>query len=116
MKGWVGVRIGSLVVIAPAAPSGSGRPMWLCRCDRGNEVTVRLDSVQEDRTQSCGCLNRTIKDAFAEAVNLATGDVYRARGAKSFVAQTGAPEYHIGDVLSGKRRTTNGFAFREIPS
>lgn len=34
----------------------SKRTLWLCRCDCGNEVIVRSDTLRSNRQHSCGCL------------------------------------------------------------
>ena len=31
---------------------------WICRCDCGNEVTIRMDGLQSGHVKSCGCINR----------------------------------------------------------
>jgi len=48
-------RYGRLVVIAEAE-NIKKRTAWLCRCDCGNEVTVKTDSLRSGDTKSCGCL------------------------------------------------------------
>ncbi len=53
-----GDRFGRLTVVerAPHAPTAGWR--WLCRCDCGEETTVRSRSLRTGNTQSCGCLQR----------------------------------------------------------
>ena len=50
--------IGRLVVICEAGRDAHGKDLWLCRCECGNEVIVRGDSLRNERTTSCGCYNR----------------------------------------------------------
>ena len=49
-----GMRFGRLLVIAYAGPKPS---KWLCRCDCGNEVVLKIGAFSQG-TQSCGCLQR----------------------------------------------------------
>jgi hypothetical protein len=36
--------------------SEKGQRMWLCKCECGNELVVRANSLLSGNTQSCGCL------------------------------------------------------------
>lgn len=53
----IGNRHGRLTVLRQAGYK-NGAAMWLCRCDCGNEVTVRGACLRNGETQSCGCLRR----------------------------------------------------------
>lgn len=49
-----GMRFGRLVVLRQAeARYRGGGAWWLCRCDCGNEVTVRGDRLAAGITKSC---------------------------------------------------------------
>ena len=52
-----GHRFGRLVVIREAGRK-NGHVVWLCRCDCGNEVTVRGNCLTSGHTSSCGCFQR----------------------------------------------------------
>jgi hypothetical protein len=52
-----GDRYGRLVVLSEAERDGYTR-RWLCRCDCGNEVVVRMPLLRTGHTTSCGCLHR----------------------------------------------------------
>jgi hypothetical protein len=52
-----GERIGRLTVIEIAKLTEQGR-WYRCRCDCGNEITVRGASLARENTRSCGCLKR----------------------------------------------------------
>ena len=53
-----GQRFGRLLVLYECGRSKDGCVLWKCRCDCGNECVVRSDVLRNQRTQSCGCLNR----------------------------------------------------------
>ena len=55
----IGQRFGRLTVIAKA-PSIDRNITWLCRCDCGNEKTVRQCCLKRGTTQSCGCLRKEL--------------------------------------------------------
>ena len=55
-----GKRFGRLLVIGRAETDSRGKLSWLCKCDCGNEKTIRGDSLQGDRAKSCGCLQKEI--------------------------------------------------------
>lgn len=58
-----------LTVLRLAKPDNSGNTQWLCKCDCGNETTVRYQHLSTGRTKSCGC-SKTKKvrslDPFSE--------------------------------------------------
>jgi len=52
-------RFGRLVVVGDAPKGDRTKHRWVaCRCDCGNSVGVRLATLREGRTKSCGCLQR----------------------------------------------------------
>jgi hypothetical protein len=59
VKDLTGQRFGRLVVTAWAGRRHEcGASMWICRCDCGKCTTVLGRSLQNKRTQSCGCLRK----------------------------------------------------------
>ena len=52
-----GQRYGRLTVIKEAEKVNN-RITWLCKCDCGNEVTIKSVYLRTGETQSCGCLKR----------------------------------------------------------
>ena len=50
--------IGRLLVIEECGRDSRGRALWRCRCECGNEVIVRGDSLRNENTTSCGCYQR----------------------------------------------------------
>ena len=50
-----GIRYGRLLAREYAGKNRHGQSMWLCNCDCGNEVIIRLYSLRSGNTQSCGC-------------------------------------------------------------
>lgn len=51
-------KFGRLTVIKQNGRDKSKKIMWLCRCDCGNEKTVRGDDLRAGKVQSCGCLHK----------------------------------------------------------
>lgn len=55
-----GERYGRLTVIKEMArtyqPSGQFQRVFLCKCDCGNEKSIRLSHLRFDRVRSCGCM------------------------------------------------------------
>jgi|GEM_PF-6515604 len=52
-----GQRFGKLVVLGKGESKGPGRTTWNCKCDCGNEKTIRGDALKNGYTKSCGsCL------------------------------------------------------------
>jgi hypothetical protein len=51
-----GKRYGRLIVIRRAPNDKFGSARWLCRCDCGQETTVRGGNLRRGTSQSCGCL------------------------------------------------------------
>lgn len=51
-----GQRHGRLTVVHRIPAKGQAR--WLCRCDCGQETTVRGSELREGKTLSCGCWRR----------------------------------------------------------
>jgi len=50
-------RYGRLIVLKQAGRDKHKQALWLCRCDCGNEITVRGSGLRGGHTQSCGCLS-----------------------------------------------------------
>ena len=58
-----GQTFGKLTVVNFAGRSNRRRAMWLCKCECGNEKTVRSDKLTSGKTKSCGGYkDKTIKD------------------------------------------------------
>jgi len=55
----VNQHIGRLTVLYDTGLRGSnGSIVWHCKCDCGNEIDVRSDSLRTGNTASCGCYHR----------------------------------------------------------
>lgn len=55
LRDMTGSRFGRLTVLGRASGGDSRKVYWLCRCDCGNETTVRGDHLRYGLTSSCGC-------------------------------------------------------------
>jgi len=56
-----GQRYGRLVVLRRAAyNTNNNKPLWVCRCDCGNETVVKRRNLVNGTTKSCGCLRREL--------------------------------------------------------
>lgn len=55
---WVGKRIGKLTVIDRGSNTNHGETTWVCRCDCGNEITLRNYYIKYEKKFDCGCVQR----------------------------------------------------------
>ena len=53
-----GQPFGKLTVLRENGRDKHNKVLWLCRCECGNEVTVRGNSLRNWHTTSCGCYQR----------------------------------------------------------
>lgn len=53
-----GQKFNKLTAIKRAGKDKTGRALWLCKCDCGNMITVRLTDLRTGRRKSCGCLRK----------------------------------------------------------
>ena len=53
-----GQKFGRLTVILQSGKGVYSNVLWLCKCDCGNEITVKSNSLNTNHTKSCGCLQR----------------------------------------------------------
>lgn len=53
-----GKVFGRLMVLSRAGVNAAKHPLWKCRCECGQEVTIRGQSLRLGDTQSCGCLHK----------------------------------------------------------
>ena len=61
---YIDKRFGKLTVVECEGVNKSRKPMFICRCDCGNEKEVDLYSLRNGHTSSCGCYNKErIKEA-----------------------------------------------------
>ena len=56
----VGKRFGKLIVESRTEERQNGSIVWKCKCDCGNYKNVPTHSLQNNHTQSCGCLIREV--------------------------------------------------------
>lgn len=59
-KNLKGKRFGRLTVISENGRDCIGNVLWLCKCDCGNEVTVKSSMLNNGHTKSCGCFAKEI--------------------------------------------------------
>ncbi|MGZ4851224.1 MAG: hypothetical protein ACXV2C_07585 [Candidatus Bathyarchaeia archaeon] len=50
-----GARFSRLLVICQSTQTKDRKPAWLCRCDCGNEKTIRAVNLRNGQSTSCGC-------------------------------------------------------------
>ena len=53
-----GQKLNKLTAIKRAGKDKTGRALWLCKCDCGNMITVKLTDLRTGRRKSCGCLQK----------------------------------------------------------
>ena len=55
----IGSRFDRLIVVSDTNNRTSdGCVLWKCKCDCGNEVIVKSQSLLSGNTKSCGCLHK----------------------------------------------------------
>lgn len=54
-----GVRFGRLLALEYAGSYKGSGSQWLCRCDCGKQIIVRLGSLVSENTTSCGCIGNS---------------------------------------------------------
>lgn len=64
-----GQRFGRLTPIKICDKDKEGRPIWLCKCDCGNECKVKRGNLTSGATKSCGCLSKEIHSNNMKLVN-----------------------------------------------
>jgi len=55
-----------LVVLYRESNDKSGKAVWLCRCECGNEKSIRSGDLRTGKSKSCGCLRREKTAKLAE--------------------------------------------------
>lgn len=58
-KDLTGMKFGRLIVLRPGVKT-TKELHWVCLCQCGTEVEVRLSNLKSKHTQSCGCLRREL--------------------------------------------------------
>jgi hypothetical protein len=59
-----GQRFSRLVVVSRGENDQFGKARWLCRCNCGNTITTRSNTLRKGETRSCGCLHlETVRSA-----------------------------------------------------
>lgn len=56
----IGKKFGRLTVLKRMANDKHKKPMWLCKCDCGEEKIVLGLSLKSGNTKSCGCLQKEV--------------------------------------------------------
>lgn len=51
-------KYGRLTVVKRIGINNDKRPLWLCRCECGNETNVSSKELRNGDTKSCGCYQR----------------------------------------------------------
>jgi len=55
MKDITGQKFNRLTIIKYLYTNHNYKPVWLCRCDCGNEKEILGESIKSGKTKSCGC-------------------------------------------------------------
>lgn len=56
----IGRKFGRLSPIKYVGKNKHNKPLWLCKCDCGNEKTIVENNIKNGHTKSCGCLQKEI--------------------------------------------------------
>lgn len=52
----MGQKFGRLTVIGRGISTAQGKARWLCRCECGEQIETRAETLRLGKTRSCGCL------------------------------------------------------------
>lgn len=55
---YTGERVGKLIITEYAGRNSDNRPLWRCKCDCGNEITITSRNISKRNITSCGCDKR----------------------------------------------------------
>ena len=108
-----GIRFGKLVVIRelPVRKGSSGTKRWfLCRCDCGEEVEVRLGNLRSGHTQSCG--RHSVPPHWPSGVAFTPEMLEKMHGGK-YHGKADSPEY---GVWKGMTKRCYQKSCREYPN
>jgi len=72
-----GQRFGKLIVIRDDGRTKDERVIWLCRCDCGNFAHVHSKCLRQERTRSCGCLQKEWARRHIKAISFLHGDALK---------------------------------------
>lgn len=75
----IGQRFGRLTVVCKNDERYDGRhTFWKCKCDCGNEIVVRKDSLLNGHSKSCGCyLQERYRDGHLKTHGMKNTRIYR---------------------------------------
>lgn len=94
MKNLTGQKFGRLTVIRIVGKDKFQNLIWLCKCDCGNEVSVRSASLIKGRTVSCGCYNKEKAKYAFKTHGLSKTRLYRIwNGIKNRCFNENIPKY-----------------------
>jgi hypothetical protein len=70
-KDIAGLKFDRLLALEYSHKDDHYRSFWKCRCDCGQEITVRLDGLTSGHAKSCGCLRkeRALEAALKDITN-----------------------------------------------
>jgi hypothetical protein len=87
-----GIRFHRLVAVKAVVVAGVRR--WVCKCDCGNESTVRTAALRNGNTGSCGCWKREVLPAATTKHGLSTHPLYATwKGMRNRCNNPRAPRY-----------------------
>ena len=69
-------RFERLTVVSRTSSDSRGRSKWLCRCDCGNTVIARADSLKRGDVKSCGCYHRENVATYARKHGMSGEKLY----------------------------------------
>lgn len=98
-------RFARLIVVKLDRLSGIGkrrRAYWNCRCDCGNEKSIRTDGLTSGVIQSCGCLGIERRTAASALITVTHGMTRGKRGSNCRPA-----EYRAWSAMKNRCRNPN---------